>query len=94
MNVNANDLQDFANSLARATGSVSVTVSDGPVTVVSTKASREYHEHLATLWAAYNSRSGHASRAQVERIQRQLSTDDLVRMLTARRVVVPPPPAV
>jgi hypothetical protein len=94
-NVNANDLQAFANALALATGAVSVTVTDSGLTATSLTGERAdaYHDHLATLWAAYNSRSGRASNAQVERIKRQLSIEDLVRMLTARRVVVPPPAA-
>jgi hypothetical protein len=88
-------LQAHANALAACTGSVRVTVTDRGLTATSLTGERAeaYHDHLATLWAAYNSRSGRASNAQVERIKRQLSIDDLVRMLTARRVVVPPPPA-
>jgi len=54
-----------------------------------------YHEQLAALWSAYNSRSGRPSPKQVARILKQLSVADLTRMLTERRVALPgAPPAI
>ena len=44
------------------------------------------HQHLAVLWCQYNGQRGTA--IQVSRVMRQLSTADLERMLTERRVVI------
>lgn len=44
------------------------------------------HQSLAMLWCQYNGQRGTAS--QVSRVMRQLTTDDLVRMLTERGVDV------
>jgi hypothetical protein len=91
------DLQAHANALAACTGSVRVTVTDVPLTATSTPRPVDprpylYHQALAILWVRYNSRSGRATPSQVVKVQRQLSVADLTRMLTERRVVVPPPP--
>lgn len=43
-----------------------------------------WHTALATAWAQYNSRSGKATPAQVDRIMRQLRVVELERMLADR----------
>ena len=48
-----------------------------------------YHLRLAALWAAYNSLSGRASSKQTDKVARQLSVDDLTRMLIERRISLP-----
>jgi len=44
------------------------------------------HQSLASLWCQYNGQRGTA--IQVSRVMRQLTTADLERMLTERRVVI------
>lgn len=49
------------------------------------------HEMLARQWAAYNSRSGRATPKQTALVMKQLTEDDLARMLAARGVKVVAP---
>jgi hypothetical protein len=44
------------------------------------------HQSLASLWCQYTGQRGTA--IQVSRVMRQLTTADLERMLTERRVVI------
>lgn len=77
--------QSFADALCAATGSVGVTVTDGPVTAV---AYQPRHVALAQAWARWNSASGRATPKQTARILKQLPADVLERMLRERGVEV------
>lgn len=47
------------------------------------------HMAMAHAWVSYNSASGRSTEKQALRVMRQLTADDLVRMLGERNVPLP-----